>query len=159
MAVSKLNPITDDNWVLVSTNSPSAATTSTFSSLSGYKSYMLIWKMSTFSGNGTGLIRFNGDSTEGNYGGGGQYGTATGASNSGLILGPYFGLSWAPMGGHMIVDNANKAVPKNIKIIGGMTTIAGSQSWYGVDAITSIELSISGGETFTGTVSLYGLPA
>ena len=64
--VSGTNP--DDAWQLITTNTPSAAASSTFSSISGYKKLMLVFNKYTTSAAGPANVRFNSDSTNGNNG-------------------------------------------------------------------------------------------
>ena len=154
--VSGVNP--DEQWQLIATNTMSAATSTTFSSLSGYKTYIIVTKNLTQSGASYGIIRFNGDSTAGNYGssafwdnGQNQY-TNTGIASWGFAGGGVGGFTT-----YTIVRNADSALPK-ITETHGYLTHNGNGIWVNTSAITSISFTASTG-TFTGDVLLYGIPA
>jgi hypothetical protein len=69
MAVSKLNPVstaTSDNWVLISSVTPTATTSVNFTGISGYRKLMIIATSCGFASDAYPLIRLNNDSG-GNY--------------------------------------------------------------------------------------------
>ena len=68
MAISVIpTPVvsTSDTWTLIATNTPSAASSSSFTSISGYKKLMVTWQLTGV----TGYLgaRFNNDTTSGNH--------------------------------------------------------------------------------------------
>lgn len=159
MAVGTVSSANDDVWQLIATNTPSSATSSTFSSISGYKKLMLVW-----SGNCSAAdkfwMRFNGDSTAANYGGASAlYGTANGSWNAGDAVIPLIGYvdsSTITTVACAVIDYANVDTPKLMQITGTRTTV-GNGVYLG-NAITSILVGASSG-TFTGTLKLYGIAA
>jgi hypothetical protein len=70
MAVGTVSGVDQaDNWQLIATNTPSAASTSSFTSISGYKQLRIVYKLtSTANGVYGYYLQFNSDSTMGNYG-------------------------------------------------------------------------------------------
>lgn len=158
MAVGTVSSINDDVWQLIATNTPSAATSSTFSSISGYKKLMVV-----FSGTRTDVdyfrLRFNGDTTVANYGGSAVLYSNLGQWGGGNSYIPFVGYFDSPGTASVdaaIIDYANVDTPKLIQLYGSRTTV-GNGVYLG-NAITSIILSPNSG-TFTGTIKLYGIAA
>lgn len=158
MAVGTVSGVADEVWQLIGTNTPSAATSSVFSSISGYKKLMLV-----FTGNRSAAdyfwLRFNGDSTAANYGGASQmYATyANWDAGAGFI--PFIGYrddSTIATVACAVIDYVNVDTPKLMQITGTRTSV-GSGVYLG-NAITSITVGVSSG-TFTGTLKLYGIAA
>lgn len=157
MAVGTVSSVEQDNWQLIATNTPSAASSSSFTSISGYKKLMLV-----FSGNRSDAeafwIRFNGDTTAANYGGASAlYATANGTWNAGNAYIPFIGYVDGSTTGTVacaVIDYVNVDTPKLMQITGTRTTV-GNGVYLG-NAITSILVSTNVG-TFTGTLTLYGI--
>lgn len=158
MAVSNVSTVDQDNWQLITTATASTVATVTASGISGCKRLMVVFKLDTFSANAGISMRFNSDSTSGNYGGMTITGTTQTTSDSAA------GLMAAVAGscnGYAIVENANNGYtgPKVISSI-SVTNGYGSIIWQNTaDAITSVTVLTNGGQTFSGTVSIYGIAA
>jgi hypothetical protein len=159
MAVGTVSGVSDDVWQLISTNTPSAATSSVFSSISGYKKLMLVWSGNA-SANDKFWLRFNGDSTVANYGGSSAlYAANSGSWSGGDAVIPFIGYvsdSAVASVACAVIDYANVDTPKLMQITGSRTTV-GNGVYLG-NAITSITVGISSGN-FTGTLKLYGIAA
>ena len=153
--VSGIEP--DDNWQLIATNTPSAAASSIFSSVSGYKKLMLVYKNYTTSASGPARLSFNSDTTAGNYVSNADWGTyGVSAENVHIGLGSYAYTSQI-RSGYVIINNVDKSLPHTVDgaafdatIISGIYVIA--------NPITSLTITGPGG-TITGTFYLYGIAA
>ena len=145
MATSNVSALDQDTWQLVATNSPTSGTTSTFSSLSGYKKYMLVAENVTGS-NAELRVTFNGSTT-------GYIGTVLGYANSTTYL--FLTLSNTTNHGYLIIENVNNGGPKlttgldyNAYVPTGM--------WTNTADITSITVTRSSAYT-GGTIKLFGI--
>lgn len=157
MATSNVSALDQDTYQLIATNSPRTGSTTTFSSLSGYKKYIVAFDgLANSSGGGMGL-RFNA-STSGYYGGTVIYGSTTwSATNSYIHL--YYNASGVR--GAVTIDNVNNGAPK---IVSGTTMSQADNSemcyveggWLTTDVITSITI-LANGTYNAGSVSLYGI--
>ena len=67
MAVGTVSALEPNQWQLISTQSATSGTTITFSSLSGYKTYLLTFEGVACASAATIFVRFNSDSTQGKY--------------------------------------------------------------------------------------------
>lgn len=157
MATGQVSSISDDNWQLVATNTTTSGTTFTFSSLSGYKKYMLVWDTIVTTANSQIYLTFNSSST--NYSG-----VSSGDGlNSGLYYTSRINLSAynnTLHAGHIYIDYVNQTAPKivdghfNDNSVGGFV----KGMWNGGSAVTSIVITSSSAFT-SGSVSLYGIAA
>jgi hypothetical protein len=169
MATGTVSSINQDNWQLIGTNSPTSGTSTSFTGLSGYKKYMLVWAPITFTASTSTRITatFNADSTSGNYAsvatdgvsysGAGTYNTVRDTAIS------LSGYTAATHTGYLIIDNANQAIPK-VCSGQGYSTDQGyycmlNGVWLSTSTITSIELNRAGGSQTisSGTIKLYGI--
>lgn len=160
MAVGTVSGLNlDDAWQLIATNTMTAAASTTFSSLSGYKTYMVVNKNITQSTGNFAKITFNGDTTAGNYGSIALWDFSTNAqySNNSIIAWGFGAAKIDNYTVYTIIQNADKTVPKITKSAGYLTFLA-EGIWTGTSPITSITFSASTG-TFTGDILLYGIPA
>jgi hypothetical protein len=159
MAVGTVSSVNDDVWQLIATNTPSAVTSSTFSGISGYKKLMLTYQIPTLSASTNLALRFNSDSTAGNYGStAGLYTTAGGArTNSKIFLLGYAVDTEAY--GYIVIADANKTTPKWVEDIGGQQTGYGNGIYFGSSEISSILVLTDTTQTMTGTLKLYGIAA
>ena len=159
------------NFFLISQQTPSAVSTITFNSIpSTYKHLMVRFNLVFGTAGGYVRIKLNGDTTVGNYAS--HYltgnGNATGAVGSVSTFG-YFPLfvytgilaTYPNVGIVDIIDYANANKNKTIKALAGNNNSpAGSAEidsgvWLSTSAITS--LTVDATNTFTGTISLYGV--
>lgn len=158
MAVGTVSSLEQDNWQLIATNTPSAAASSTFSTISGYKKLMLAFSL-TQSANDRLWVRFNSDTTAGNYGGTAQMYSnyaSWGNSESNIPIIGYTAEGSVPSVGQVTIENVNLSIPKIISGAGSKASILGGV--YLGSAITSILVSPSSGN-ITGTIYLYGIAA
>ena len=157
MATGSVSALDQDTWQLIATNTTTSGTTSTFSSLSGYKKYMVTWEGVARASGGV-TLTFNG-STSG-YSGGDilAYSSSQQTSHSGIRC-AWNGIAGASSGFYLI-DNVNNGAPKIVKgeITDGndnwIQHISGA--WLNTDAITSITFT-SGGAFSAGSMKLYGI--
>ena len=87
MAVNTVSIINDDTWTLIQTNATTTGTTSTFSNLSGYKEYLLNFKLVSLTA-GNIALKFN-SLTTGYFGGAERIGgweTAGSTSTAGVYV-------------------------------------------------------------------------
>ena len=164
MAISVIpTPVvsTSDTWTLIATNTTTSGTTSTFSSLSGYKKYMVAWEGVTRA-SGRVTLTFNGITTN-TYFGGVFLETGSTANQNTLdgIQCSWGGISGATNGFYLI-DNVNNGAPK---IVEGKATVGSDDwtqvttgGWLSTNSITSITFT-SGGAFSAGSMKLYGVAA
>lgn len=159
MAVGTVSSVDGDVWQLIATNTPSAVTSSTFSNISGYKKLMLTYQISTFSASTNLNLRFNNDSTTGNYGStAGLYTSAGGArSNNRIILLGYAIDTEAY--GHIVIADTDKTTPKWVERTAGQQVGYGNGVYFGSSEVSSIIVNTDATQTMTGTLKLYGVAA
>lgn len=138
--VSSVDP--GEIWQLIETKTPSASSSETFSSISGYRTLMISYKSLSLSSAGADMrLRINGNGTAGNYPGAGGY----------IYWG--YGVSYS---GYALIFDANQAVPHRVQTHYGDVADAKNSFYGSPDAVTSLVVSPSAG-TFSGTFYLYGL--
>jgi hypothetical protein len=160
MAVGTVSGVNlDEAWQLIATNTPSAAASSTFSSLSGYKKFLVVYKSIT-SSTGTVLgLRFNGDSTTGNYGGSAfHYASIIDNNTNGALI--TAGSATTHYSGSATIDNSVQGFHL-VTINSGYQVTIGSSTYIPTTPadITSIQFYPVAGGTITGTIYLYGIAA
>jgi hypothetical protein len=157
MAVGTVSTVEQDNWQLIATNSPSAASSSTFSSVAGYKKLMLVFKNMTTSVGGSMRLSFNSDTTAHNYMSNTFWGpNGQDYASSYILLGTY-PYTTQPRGGYAVIENVNQSMPHTVNGASfDAFTIAAA--YLVADPITSVTITGPGG-TLTGTLSLYGIAA
>jgi hypothetical protein len=156
-------------WTVVSTIQPNNTTnTYTFSSLSGYKAYKLVFGGLSCATNGSAnhFIRLNGDSG-GNYIYGNMYSqpsTVGWIMYNGSVGGtniPLSSVSTQRLAGDATFERANltgsKAITIELAGVGGNSQYHKCiGSWYNTAAITSITVATSGANYDGGFMTLYG---
>lgn len=158
MATSNVSALDQDTWQLVGTNTVSAgSSTSSFTSLSGYKKYLVVIQNYAPSVANNLLLRFNGDSTTGNYGSAAVYLYTYGTGNlTGIVLRGYNDDAGSVnMTYYATIENVNNNGPKIVQV-GGIQTTAGGGVWTNTDTITSMSFTTTTG-TFEATIKLYGI--
>lgn len=155
MAVGTVSGITGNEWQLITTSSSTGSSTITFSSISGYKELAVLAKVVP-SGNSQTYMRFNSDSTAGNYGSSGTFGSNWSETSSGIFLS-----LWENSPQHVsyaIIKNVNKTGPKYVEL-GGRYTPAATGVWFPTDNITSVTLFLTNSMTFSSgtSISLFGI--
>ena len=153
MAVSNVSTVDTDTWQLIATNTPSAASSSTFSSISGYKTLIVVWKLTHAASDYTRVV-LNSETTGNNYGGTCFQGsTYTNNVNEIRVQTPADTLNT----GILFIENADKTIPKVFRSVssGGQ----GSGTYITASAVTSIAVSCINGNTTSGTIYLYGIAA
>lgn len=149
---------TDDIWQLIATNTPSAATTSTFSSISGYKKLMLTYQL-TCASNARYYVRLNSDSTAGNYGGMTLLWASLGGArpDDRLMMTAYPDTSTT---GYWVLADTDKTTPKFIEKFGGVSVGTLNGIYLGTSSVSSLTIAENdGGYAFSGTIKLYGVAA
>ena len=157
MAVNTVSSVNYDNWQLIGTNLTTSGTTSSFSSLSGYKRLMFTFNGVNTAANCAYRIRFNSDSGN-NYAylatAGGSYAT----TDSSILL-----LSFnttGPHSGYVLIEDVLTSSPKRVEVAGNYYVGSGGKGiWLGTSPITSVDFSISTSTLNAGSVSLYGIAA
>jgi hypothetical protein len=159
MAVGTVSSVSDDVWQLIATNTPSAVTSSTFSSISGYKKLMLTYQIPTLSAGTNLALRFNSDSTAGNYASTtALYTSAGGARNNSKLNLLGYAVDTEAYG-YIVIADANKTTPKWVEDIGGQQVGYGNGIYFGSSEISSILVFTDAAQTMTGTLKLYGIAA
>lgn len=157
--VSGVNP--DDTWQLVSSQSASGASI-TFSSLSGiYKELMISYRNVITSATCGLAVRFNGDSTNYNYGG-----TAVWQAQYSEVAISYipltaYGAYTDHANGWMKVKNTNSAMPHTVEGGGYVAdSINGLYNPSTAAVISSVIVKPNNSANFSsGTIELWGIPA
>lgn len=167
MAVGQVSSITGDKWQLIATNTPTSGTSSSFTSLSGYKKYKLVWDSVIVSASSfySLVVTFNGSTTK--YAAGTSVFNDNSESNNSVsdVKIPLYPYTYndTRTNGWLDIDNALEAIPKTVNGYGyGTNTgylVRLEGGWYDTAAITSIAVSTwSGSATFTsGNIKLYGI--
>ena len=149
MATGTVSSDTGDNWQLISSVTPSA-TEVIFSSISGYKTLMVVFQKITTGATATLTFQCNSD-TSNNYSGG----NASNTENAIIMAGNTTSIR----GGFAIIHNADRAIPHKIETATGLSNASNLEAYLEPAAITSINAK-AGGQTFTGgTMYLYGIAA
>lgn len=161
MAVGTVSSLTNENWQLISTTTPTVTSSVSISVPSGYKTIMMTWSGVQF-GSGAEDTAITVNSNTSNYSGGGYgYINSAGSRTRIRITGnPYQDQN---MDGCVTVSNINIAVPK---IFLGNANMAGTQNyqingtWNDESTVTSIQMTSNGGTVTykaVGTIKLYGI--
>jgi hypothetical protein len=163
MAISKLGGTGSDNWELISSVTPTAASAAVnFTGLSVYRKLMLVVDGVTKGGDATNELRLNNDSNS-NY-------MAMGGASSAGVFNAYtdlFTTSWrisqsntARMDSVVVIENCDTT---NIKTMngGGGTGSASRYAYLGVyranAVISQVNFITSSTFNAVGTVALYGV--
>jgi hypothetical protein len=148
MATGTVSSITGDVWQQISTVTPTNGSTSaTFSSISGYKTIMVVAQGIVPSAGEIPYLQFNGDSTAGNYQG--QY--------QGVPMGNSISTAFGKMA--IVYDVTQSAPHKVDAAVAATAGTLGLYFWAQATPITSITWTFLSGATFTGvgTITLYGI--
>jgi len=158
MATGTVSSTTTDNWQLISTFTVSTAanTQAVATSISGYKSLLLVVSGYTASVSDSVSIYFNGDQTTGNYGSG-VWGGGTGSSSDNQIILSYYSTTAPGTGYVKIMDAGNTTIPKITSSSGAERWAEGYGIWNSTAAITSITAKHGSGNITAGTFKLYGI--
>ena len=150
MAVSNVSTIDSEVWQLITTTTITSGTASyNYTSISGYKTILIVGKNIVKAAAYYNIVQFNGDTSAGAYamnaqGGGGEQFYVTG-NNAG------------PAAFGFIVYDVDKAVPHRVGV--GYGTNAASENKYYTNpiAITSILVALDAGTYTSGTIYVYGI--
>lgn len=161
MATGTVSSLSGDNWQLVATNTPTSGTSTSFTSLTGYKKYRVIWNNLAFNGSDASImLRFNSDSNNNYIGAASGFSAATseGWSTAAILT----GYPTTNHYGFIDIEDADKTFPKKMQGAYGSSGLGYGDVLNGIyigsGAITSITLLDSSGNTIAGgTVYLYGL--
>jgi hypothetical protein len=163
MATGQVSSITGDNWQLIATNTPTSGTSTTVSSITGYKRLMIVVKNITMtSATYYSILTFNSD-TGNNY----SSLTVNGSLSDNRRNAVTFDISNSATGarsGVLYVENVLGIGAKTFTGTTGNVTNGYAQTsgaWINDSAITSVTFtSVAGTNTFTaGTFSVYGIAA
>ena len=162
MATGSVSALDQDTYQLIATNTTTSGSTSTFSSLSGYKEYLITWNGVSTSSNGASYLQFNSD-TGTNYFGGISLGEADGTfENKSDRIRLHYSSLRTTLSGYISIKNVNNGAPK---IVVGTTSgnaennwqVDISGGWLTTDAITSMVITTGGGTFSAGSMKLYGI--
>ena len=152
MAINTVSGAEPNQWQLISTNTTTSGTSSSFTGLSGYKRYMAVINCGF-----TSTAQFNAtiNGTSANYG----Y-TVYGANTSDADVSKIRLIASASSihTGYLIINDADKAVPKTLTQAGYYYGAKGDGIWDNTAAVTSISFTVDTAFT-SGTIKLYGIPA
>ena len=151
MATGTVSSVTGDVWQLIASNTPTTSPTEiVFSSISGYKTIMVVYKGITTGGTSSLSFKCNADGTTGNYAGG----NSTGTENAIILVNN----SSSTRGGFAIVYDVDKSIAHKVDVA-VVTNVSTTQAYVNPVPITSIT-AYAAGQTFTGgTIYLYGIAA
>lgn len=158
MAVNTVSIINDDTWTLIQTNATTTGATSTFSNLSGFKEYILNFKLVSLTA-GNINIKFN-SITTGYFGGTERVnGYECGGSTSGVYVTVSDYLS--NFTGIVNIKNAKNGAPK---FLTGVMSPPGNTNIHraiggntATDEITSLIITAGTGSFSNGSIELYGI--
>jgi len=163
MAANTVSTTTINPWQTIATITVTATTSNTvITSLSGYKTLMIVWNSVFNASADSPLIQFNGVTS-------GYSSISTGiggslAATNGIILNSY-NYSGQTNIGYLVINDVLSSVPKTVNGYGQVATSTYAGPIYGfwnnTSAITSINFTTQGGTAFSagGTVTLYGIAA
>ncbi len=150
MAVSNVSTIDSENWQLITTTTITASTASyNYTSISGYKTILIVGKNIVKSAANYSIIQLNGDNSAGAYGMNAQGGSSTQFYMTGNEAGPgAFAFT---------LYDVDKALPHRVGV--GYNTNASSENQYYTNpvAITSILVALNSGTYTSGTIYVYGI--
>jgi hypothetical protein len=160
---------TGDEWVLISSVTPSVASTLSFTSISGYKKLLLSVRSPGFSASPAVTLTFNSDTGTNYTYTLQQWNASTGATsfaygypNSATNISLATHTS-GQLGTHLIFNDTNTSGMKSISgyMIGGAganLVYAVQGAYFGSTSISTVTLTtVTGTFTATGTVALYGV--
>jgi hypothetical protein len=154
MATGTVSSVSGEQWQLITTNTPALATTTTFSSLSGYKSYLVLFNSTTVTTATNIYVDFNGNV------GTADYYVNAGSNGVGTGTGSQVRLSAAvnsAFNGWFRIDDATSSNIKKLSGGGSQQLGIGEGYWNHTDPVTSIRFSFD--HTISGPFVLYGIAA
>ena len=160
MSAGTVSTLAPNQYQLVGTSSPTSGTTVSFTSLSGYKSYLLTFEHMAFAAATNTRVRFNSDSTNGKYVGIAVGTTSIERGDDAAIL-VFTSQAAAGNSAFLTIENALQTAPKYID---GATTQNDGNAllikgmYFSTSAITSIDI-VAGNTFSSGTINLYGIAA
>lgn len=160
MSISKLGGTNSDNWELISSVTPTAATAAVnFTGLGVYRKFLVRWTGIVLNASESVYVRLNNDSSSANYAQ--QYQTPTATVYADTNAAFYFQSSSANHKGYAIFESCDTASIKTLTNgAGGSSSLvyAQAEGFYLGSAVIS-QINVVTGSTFTavGTVALYGV--
>ena len=152
--VSGIEP--SDAWQLIASNSPTSGTTAaSFTSISGYKKVMVVWKALRTSGAAWLFLKVNNDTTAGNYGAMAAYTSANNFETESFI--PLTGTNSTNFSGAITIENVNQSTPHQISNFGAYQTSQFTGVILNSNPITQIDVYVSTSALTSGTVQLWGI--
>lgn len=157
MAVGTVSSVNDEVWQLISSQTASTSAAITFSSLSGYKKYMVIWK-NVVSPSAILRLKVNNDNTGGNYASNAQY-VGDGNAQVHQTHINLDGIADTLHSGLIVIEEADKSMPHRISNFASYLSSAATHAILNANPITRIDLYLSTGNLTSGTIALYGVAA
>lgn len=161
MATGSVSALDQDTWQLIATNTTTSGSTSTFSSLSGYKEYIIAYEGVSISADGSAKLTFN-SNTSNYYGGVHLQNTSGYVENASNGLKLNYSAKRTLLNGLISIKNVNNGAPKIVE--GYLILQAGDDyptnikgGWTNTDAITSITITTASGTFSAGSMKLYGI--
>ena len=161
MATGTVSSVSGDVWQTIATTASTSGTSVTFSSLAGYKKFLLTWQNVGTNSSLTHIkLQFNSDTTSGNY-----VGNLIGSTPESRVnfIPLHTNNQASGITGFMYIDNALGASPKPVN---GTTSEGGGGyptevigMWFGTGAITTIAATLVSSSFSAGTFTLYGIAA
>lgn len=156
MAVGTVSGIEQDNWQLIASNSPTSGTTAaSFTSISGYKRVMVVWKALRTSANAWLLLKVNNDTTAGNYGAMSAYTSAQQFESETSI--PLTGINTTNFSGAITIENVNQSTPHQISNYASYATSQFTGAILNSNPITQIDVYVNTSTITGGTIQLWGI--
>jgi hypothetical protein len=159
MAISKIGGTGSDNWELISSVTPTAASaTVNFTGLTPYKKLMVVWKGIVLSASNEVDVRINNDSTSGAY----MYYHFGSAGGTALLVDSKIVMSsgaFANQDGFLVIDSCDNAGVKRIIDGGGAANSRANFAgiYFASAVVTQINVLTDSTFTAAGTVALYGV--
>ena len=150
MAVSNVSTIDSEVWQLITTTTITSGTASyNYTSISGYKTILIVGKNIVKAAANYNIVQFNGDTSAGAYAMNAQSGSGTQFYMTGNNAGPAAFAS--------IIYDVDKALPHRVGV--AYSTNASSENQYYTNpvAITSILVALDAGTYTSGTIYVYGI--
>jgi hypothetical protein len=157
MAVGTVSGIEqENNWQLIASNSPTGTTTAaSFTSISGYKRVMVVWKALRTGANAWLYLKVNNDTTVGNYVSSTTYSNANNNESESLLV--LDGTDRTNHTGMIVIENVDKATPHEVSNFAAYQTTQWTQGILSSAPITRIDLYNSVSNFSSGTVELWGV--
>ncbi len=160
MATGTVSTLAPNQYQLVATSSPTSGTTVSFTSLAGYKTYLLTFEHMAYAASTTTRVRFNSDSTNGKYASIAVGTTSIERADDSCVL-VFTSQAAAGNSAFLTIENALQTAPKYVDGATSQNDANGlliKGMYFSTSAITSIDI-VAGNTFSSGTINLYGIAA